>query len=292
MDIAVQTIRKEGFLALYKGESFHYFSAWLWYARADKDGMILFCVQGMASPLVGVAGVNSLLFASNALFRSLISPYPQLSIPQVALAGSAAGAVQSLLASPVEMFKIRMQGQYGSQKQGGRLRDVVGDMYSQWGWRQGIMRGFWVCANYSFARMQGRTRTDAGVSDRLQSCGRYQRMQVRYSSFASLEMEKEKTGSLTGNAAPPGFYSAYEYSKRSFQSHYGSSDIPVWATLTSGGAGGIAYWTACYPLGQFLSPAVVHHSRLIDAVSIRCGQVEDSIGRATSAGPQLYFQHF
>jgi solute carrier family 25 carnitine/acylcarnitine transporter 20/29 len=96
---------------------------------------------GMASPLLGVAGVNSLLFASNAYARKLVSPYPNLSIAQVATAGAMAGAVQSLLASPVEMFKIRMQGQYGTGK---RLTAVVGDMYREWGWRRGIMRGFWV----------------------------------------------------------------------------------------------------------------------------------------------------
>lgn len=96
----------------------------------------------MASPLIGVAGVNSLLFASNSYARKLISPYPNLSIAQVAGAGAIAGAVQSILASPVEMFKIRMQGQYGSE--GKKLRQVVGAMYSEWGWKRGIMRGFWV----------------------------------------------------------------------------------------------------------------------------------------------------
>lgn len=81
LDIAVQTIKKEGFLGLYKG---------------------------MASPLLGVAGVNSLLFASNAYARKLVSPYgPNLSIREVATAGAIAGAAQSILASPVEMFKVR-----------------------------------------------------------------------------------------------------------------------------------------------------------------------------------------
>lgn len=60
---------------------------------------------GMSSPLIGIAGVNSLLFASNNYARKLVSPFPDLSIPQVMLAGSMAGAVQSVLASPVEMFK-------------------------------------------------------------------------------------------------------------------------------------------------------------------------------------------
>ncbi|KAG5350999.1 hypothetical protein C0989_008362 [Termitomyces sp. Mn162] len=116
MDILVQTLRKEGFSALYKG---------------------------MASPLLGIAGVNSLLFASYGISRRLISPFPQLSLKETALAGSMAGAANAILASPVEMFKVRMQGQYGAATDK-RLREVVRDMWKQWGFRQGIMRGYWV----------------------------------------------------------------------------------------------------------------------------------------------------
>lgn len=103
----------------------------------------------MASPLLGVAAVNSLLFAANGWARKVVSPYPDLTISQIALAGGMAGAIQSILCSPVEMFKIRMQGQYGAG--GKRLRDVVGDMYREHGWKRGIMRGYWVsfCLNVS-----------------------------------------------------------------------------------------------------------------------------------------------
>ncbi|KAK2462288.1 hypothetical protein APHAL10511_005594 [Amanita phalloides] len=116
MNIFVQTVGKEGFFALYKG---------------------------MASPLLGIAGVNSLLFAAYGASKRLVSPYPQLSLPQIALAGAMAGAANAVLASPVEMFKVRMQGQYGA-KTDKRLRAVVSEMWSQWGFRHGIMRGFWI----------------------------------------------------------------------------------------------------------------------------------------------------
>lgn len=116
MDILAQTIRKEGFLALWKG---------------------------MASPLIGIAGVNSLLFTSYAVSKRIISPFPDLSLKEIAAAGAMAGAANSVLASPVEMFKVRMQGQYGSASDK-RLRDVVREMWVQWGFRKGIMRGFWV----------------------------------------------------------------------------------------------------------------------------------------------------
>ncbi|KAI0632244.1 mitochondrial carrier [Trametes polyzona] len=116
MDILVQTLRKEGFFALYKG---------------------------MASPLLGIAGVNSLLFAAYGVSKRIISPFPQLSLKEIAAAGAMAGAINAVLASPVEMFKVRMQGQYGSPSDK-RLRAVVSEMWRDWGFRKGIMRGYWV----------------------------------------------------------------------------------------------------------------------------------------------------
>ncbi|KAJ7076971.1 mitochondrial carrier [Mycena belliarum] len=116
MDIIMQTVRKEGFFALYKG---------------------------MASPLLGIAGVNSLLFASYAAARRAVSPFGQLTLPQTALAGSMAGAANAILASPVEMFKVRMQGQYGEAGDK-RLRAIASEMWKDWGFRRGVMRGYWV----------------------------------------------------------------------------------------------------------------------------------------------------
>ncbi|KAJ3808673.1 mitochondrial carrier domain-containing protein [Lentinula aff. lateritia] len=115
VDIIAQTVRKEGFFALYKG---------------------------MASPLLGIAGVNSLLFAAYGVSKRIVSPYPQLSLPETSLAGAMAGAANTILASPVEMFKVRMQGQYGGA-QDKRLSAVAREMWSQWGFRKGVMRGYW-----------------------------------------------------------------------------------------------------------------------------------------------------
>jgi solute carrier family 25 carnitine/acylcarnitine transporter 20/29 len=64
----------------------------------------------MASPLVGIAAVNGLLFGAYMRAKKVMSPYPVLTITQTAGAGAIAGAINSILASPVEMFKIRMQG--------------------------------------------------------------------------------------------------------------------------------------------------------------------------------------
>jgi solute carrier family 25 carnitine/acylcarnitine transporter 20/29 len=43
----------------------------------------------------------------------------------------------------VEMFKVRMQGQYGNPSDK-RLRVVAREMWKEWGFRKGIMRGYWV----------------------------------------------------------------------------------------------------------------------------------------------------
>jgi solute carrier family 25 carnitine/acylcarnitine transporter 20/29 len=55
---------------------------------------------GMAPPLLGVGAVNSLLFAAYAMSKRLVSPFGQLSIGEIALAGGIAGAVNAVLASP------------------------------------------------------------------------------------------------------------------------------------------------------------------------------------------------
>ena len=122
----------------------------------------------MLSPLIGVSGVNSLLFGAYAVSRRVISPFPDLSISQTALAGSMAGIVNSVLAGPgqlltslimsisflrflVELFKIQMQGQYGGIDDK-RLSLVARNLWREWGFRKGIMRGFWVCGHCSRER--------------------------------------------------------------------------------------------------------------------------------------------
>jgi solute carrier family 25 carnitine/acylcarnitine transporter 20/29 len=42
--------------------------------------------------------------------------------------------------------------------------------------------------------------------------------------------------------------SGYETTKRAFTRRFTPDPLPIWATLTSGGVGGVCYWLACYPL--------------------------------------------
>jgi solute carrier family 25 (mitochondrial carnitine/acylcarnitine transporter), member 20/29 len=143
MNILTRTVRKEGVLALYKGPSSH-----PTYLPNDPfptttAPFLSFFVKGMTSPLLGIAGVNSLLFAAYGTSKRIISPFGQLSLKQTAAAGAMAGAANAILASPVEMFKVRMQGQYGNPTDK-RLRVVMREMWAEWGFRKGIMRGYWV----------------------------------------------------------------------------------------------------------------------------------------------------
>lgn len=41
---------------------------------------------------------------------------------------------------------------------------------------------------------------------------------------------------------------AYETSKRFLVKRFSPDPLPVWATLTAGGIGGLGYWLTCYPL--------------------------------------------
>ena len=64
----------------------------------------------MASPLVGIAGVNSLLFAAYGVSKRIISPFPQLSLKEIAAAGALAGAANAILASPGSWPSVGRQG--------------------------------------------------------------------------------------------------------------------------------------------------------------------------------------
>eukprot|EP00127_Corallochytrium_limacisporum_P005622 Clim_evm1s210 gene=Clim_evmTU1s210 len=84
MDCAVQTVRKEGFFALYKG---------------------------MSSPLVGIAAVNALLFGFYGRAKTALGETPtnNLSLEKIMMSGAVAGVGNSILASPVELIKCRLQ---------------------------------------------------------------------------------------------------------------------------------------------------------------------------------------
>ncbi|ORX85442.1 solute carrier family 25, member 20-like protein [Basidiobolus meristosporus CBS 931.73] len=137
LDCLFQTVRHEGFLGLYKG---------------------------MASPLVGISAVNALLFAAYSRLKLIQVSQPEqtLTIKQIALAGAGAGAINSILASPVELLKIRLQGQYHGKGDINRAYsgpiDCARKLIREGGLRNGLFRGFWV----TVSKRSKRTLTPAG----------------------------------------------------------------------------------------------------------------------------------
>ncbi|KAF0527648.1 mitochondrial carrier [Gigaspora margarita] len=120
MDCFLQTVKKEGPFALYKG---------------------------MASPLFGIGAVNALLFAAYSRLKAIqtVLPDEQLALHKIAIAGAGAGAVNSVLSSPVELLKVKLQAQYGSNKvaQYKGPVDCAQQLIKEFGIRNGLFRGFW-----------------------------------------------------------------------------------------------------------------------------------------------------
>ncbi|KAJ2830559.1 hypothetical protein IWW50_000214 [Coemansia erecta] len=120
IDCLLKTVRNEGVLGLYKG---------------------------MASPLVGIAAVNSLLFWAYSYAKTLQTGSADITptLGQVAIAGAGAGIVNSVLASPVELLKVRLQVQYSTGEGAKVFRGPVPlarHLVQQFGAR-GIAWGFW-----------------------------------------------------------------------------------------------------------------------------------------------------
>ena len=116
IDCLVKTVKQEGFFTLYKG---------------------------MGAPIVGVAFVNAVLFSSFGFFKNIQcsarqSP-SQLSIAQIGIAGSFAGIVNSFVAGPIEMVKLRLQAERNTGE-ASKPTQLVSRIYSKFG-VSGLFRG-------------------------------------------------------------------------------------------------------------------------------------------------------
>ncbi|EST09432.1 Mitochondrial substrate/solute carrier [Kalmanozyma brasiliensis GHG001] len=196
MDVLTRTIRTEGPLALYKG---------------------------MASPLLGIAAQNALLFTAFQSAKRFISPESQrLSTAQIAAAGAIAGGVNSVLSSPVELFKIRMQAQISSPGDAAKARKlsaVAREVYSKYGVKNGVMRGFWVTV----------------MREVPAYAGFYTGFELAKSAFRA----KLPSGTTQGGTI-----------------------LPIWALMASGSCGGICNWLACYPLDVLKSRIQLNDAKL------------------------------
>ncbi|RKP06716.1 mitochondrial carrier domain-containing protein [Thamnocephalis sphaerospora] len=198
----VDTVRQEGFLALYKG---------------------------MAAPLVGISAVNALLFTAYSSFKDVqvrmghAHTADQLSLSAIALAGAGAGFVNSILASPVELLKVRLQVQrsltskHQTQQQYRGPTDLARALVHTDGWRHGLFRGFWATV--------------------------WREIPAYAAFYAAFEAAKRRiTGA--GQAGPETLVAA------------------PWQLMLAGSTAGVSYWCACYPLDVIKSRAQNSNKRL------------------------------
>ncbi|XP_052129765.1 mitochondrial basic amino acids transporter [Frankliniella occidentalis] len=129
--------------------------------------------KGVTSPLAGVSLVNALVFGVYGNVQRQLdaaSPGSSSSLACHALAGGAAGAVQSVACSPVELAKTRLQLQAdGAAVQYKGPVDCLQQMFRTEGVR-GVYRGFWPTLarevpafSVYFASYEWMTRGDAQV---------------------------------------------------------------------------------------------------------------------------------
>ncbi|KAJ3304259.1 hypothetical protein HDV03_002996 [Kappamyces sp. JEL0829] len=101
--------------------------------------------KGMASPMVGVAVVNSLLFAVYGTALRLCAKDPENpTVSDVFIAGCISGSVNGFFSCPMELIKIRLQNQTNSRREANRLYqgpvDCIRKIVRKDGVR-GLMRG-------------------------------------------------------------------------------------------------------------------------------------------------------
>ncbi|KAF0852413.1 mitochondrial solute carrier family 25 (mitochondrial carnitine/acylcarnitine transporter) member 20/29 [Andalucia godoyi] len=186
MDCLVRTVRHEGFRGLYKGVS---------------------------SPLGGVPWMYTISFGSwGAAQKMLEKPGEKnLSLFRVSLAGAISGVATTVVTTPVELLKIRLQTQYSAGTIGdvanykpkyNGLLDCAVKSYREHGIRKGLFRGF------------------------------------------NSVLLRDVPGSFF-------YFGAYVYAKRALVPVCGvqsESELPMWAQLFAGGFGGVAAWATCLPL--------------------------------------------
>lgn len=166
--------------------------------------------KGMSSPIVGVGGINAILFAAYGFATKFQSDAnaaagkpARLTIAQVAVAGSFAGIVNTAICSPVEMLKTQLQIQYNNPNEPARYKGPL-----------------------DLAKHIVRTDGFAGLGRGIVSC------------------------TMRESIANAGFYGTFEFAKRFFAEQQGvdPSKLQAHWLVLSGSLAGIGYWTSSYPL--------------------------------------------
>ncbi|KAF9940031.1 hypothetical protein KVV02_001476 [Mortierella alpina] len=90
-----------------------YSGTWNCFSTILKQEKVKGLYKGMASPMVGVALVNALLFGVYGFFMDIQmdNPGDDPTLMQIYLAGTGSGIVNSFISCPMELSKIRLQNQ-------------------------------------------------------------------------------------------------------------------------------------------------------------------------------------
>lgn len=102
--------------------------------------------KGIASPLYGVTAVNAMVFGVYGLLKPLVVESPgNDALWAHFAAGSLSGAVQSVVASPMELIKTRMQLDESPGSKGKSAWTVLKNVYMhEGGLRRGLFKGWCV----------------------------------------------------------------------------------------------------------------------------------------------------
>ncbi|GJJ73371.1 solute carrier family 25 (mitochondrial carnitine/acylcarnitine transporter), member 20/29 [Entomortierella parvispora] len=130
-----------------------YSGTWNCFSTILRQEKVKGLYKGMASPMVGVALVNALLFGVYGFFMDIQmkNPGDDPTLMQIFLAGTGSGVVNSFISCPMELSKIRLQNQQGPVGAGGAApgtafykgpMDCFKQTYRQGGLRA-CYRGLW-----------------------------------------------------------------------------------------------------------------------------------------------------
>lgn len=124
-----------------------YRSTWDCFRSTVRDEGVRGLYKGMASPLVGNAPMNALLFAGYRGTLRLLDPDadPVVGCPasHIYTAGIVAGVLQCVIIAPADLIKCQMQVQMGRKALITPLQ-CAKQMVAHNGWRNGLFRGWWI----------------------------------------------------------------------------------------------------------------------------------------------------
>lgn len=175
------------------------------FVKIARQESVLGFYKGMSSPMFGVALINGIVFSVQNASKTLFDNPDTYTA--LALTGALAGGVQSVICSPIELVKTRLQMQgIGLQRKLFALSthlyngpiDCLKKSYDRRGFRHGVMRGL----TMTLAR--------------------------DIPSFAA-------------------YFPAWQFFVVNFSPTGKEADMPMYMSLLGGGFTGIAAWTVSYP---------------------------------------------